>query len=133
MCGLRLVVLGAALATAGCHATPSNSATRLAGGLTVQFRTEPDPPRSGQSGNYVIGVRDANGPVGGAMVLLQVVSRPRNQKGPNAAAPEVFRGSGRYQASGLAVGLAGEWEAEVTISEPRHGVVKTSFPFKVIE
>jgi RND family efflux transporter MFP subunit len=101
-------------------------------GLDLSLRTEPDPPRHGDS-TFIVTVRDAQGaPVADAEVLVRLYMAPMpsmNMPAMSAEAPLVHAGGGVYRGR-LKVPMAGRWDATVVVS--RHGARLDSRPFAIV-
>lgn len=103
-----------------------------AAGLDLSLRTEPDPPRQGDT-TFIATVRDAQGaPVADAEVLVRLYMAPMpsmNMPAMSAEAPLAHVGGGVYRGR-LDVSMAGRWDATVVVS--RHGARLGSRAFAIV-
>lgn len=87
-------------------------------GLDLALRTEPDPPRHGDT-TFIVAVRDPQGaPIADAEVLVRLYMAPMpsmNMPAMSVEAPLVHVGDGVYRGR-LNVSMAGRWDATVVVS-----------------
>lgn len=118
--------------TAPPPAEAGGAGAAAAGGLDLSLRTEPDPPRHGDT-TFIVSVRDAEGtPVTDAEVLVRLYMPPMpsmNMPAMSAEAPLVHTGDGVYRGR-LNVSMAGRWDATVVVS--RRGAPLASRPFAIV-
>jgi len=100
--------------------------TGRAGDLVARLQTSPSPPRPGKT-TFTASVKTATGaPVTGAAVTLRLSMPSMKMEGPTATLND--KGHGIY--SGIAaVGMAGGWQAEISVSRPGKAPLKLQFPF----
>jgi len=126
----RLAALLVVTLVCGCgggNALPPGTAK--SGSLTGQLTTSPTPARVGLDTIFVVTLSDGGAPVTGANVNIALFFRGLNQTGPTS--PCSPTAPGRYETPGLVTGMAGKWEAEVTVSRPNHPDARLTLSFNV--
>src|SRR3954453_22709145 len=106
-------LLFAALLLAGCGGSKADSRVQKAGTVQAQFAPVPDPPHVGHDSGFTVTLTDNGQPVTGAKVHIQLLFKSFNQTGPSADMTEPA--PGLYQGQELSTGMAGLWEADVTV------------------
>ena len=101
---------------------------RRSGNLSVRLQTSPAPPQAGRT-RFTATVRTAAGaPVNGASVTLGLSMPSMGMGGPTLT----LRSQGKGVYSGVAdLGMAGDWQADVTVSRRGMAPAKLGFPFGV--
>ena len=126
LCGFALGLAGctgggdsaAPAATTGGQAPPSGQPASAGQGLAIAFRSDPDPPTSGDSAYEVTVTQPDGSPVTDATVTV-VFSMPAmpsmNMPGMRSEASLAHEGSGRYRGNGQ-LAMSGTWTVTVTVS-----------------
>ena len=126
LCGFALALAGctsggdsaAPAATTGGQTPPSSQPASAGQGLAIAFRSDPDPPTSGDSAYEVTVTQPDGSPVTDATVNV-VFSMPAmpsmNMPGMRSEASLAHEGSGRYRGTGQ-LEMGGTWSVLVTVS-----------------
>lgn len=116
-CALLLgALLGAAACSQSDQPAPATSGTTTGDGMNIQFRSETEPPRSGNNTVEVTVTKDAI-PVADATVTA-VFSMPAmpsmNMPAMHSTAALEPLGGGRYRGVGQ-LSMAGTWNVQITV------------------
>ena len=138
LCGLALAVAGCT--SGGDSAVPAattESQAPAAGGqppstgqgLSIAFRSDPDPPTSGDSAYEVTVTQPDGSPVTDATVnvVFSMPSMPSmNMPAMRSEAPLAHQGAGRYRGNGQ-LSMNGTWSVLVTVSRGAEDIGRRTF------